>query len=101
MMEIPKVINEITSIQTMTHLQKWAYFLKFGNRIDDSIIQAITKENPFDKAMEVVKMVNSDKKTKDAAFARMRYSMDEAQARYEGKTEGKAEGFSEGKTAGF
>ena len=46
-------------------------------------------------------MVNNDKKLKDAAFARMRYDMDKAQAQYEGKMEGRAQGIAEGRAQGI
>ena len=100
MMEIPKLINQISDLQSMTHLQQWAYFLKFGNKVDDAIIHQLTLNRPFDQAMEVVKMVNNDKKLKDAAFARMRHDMDKAQAQYEGRLEGRIEGRNEGRIEG-
>ena len=101
MMEIPKLISQMTDFEHMTHLQAWAYFLKNGNRIDDVIIHHLTSNRHSRQAMEVVKMVNNDKKLKDAAFARMRHDMDKAQAQYEGKMEGRAQGIAEGKSEGF
>ena len=100
MMEIPKLISQMTDFEHMTHLQAWAYFLKNGNRIDDVITHHLTSNRHFHQAMEVVKMVNNDKKLKDAAFARMRHDMDKAQAQYEGKMEGRAQGIAEGRAEG-
>ena len=101
MMEIPKLISQMTDFEHMTHLQAWAYFLKNGNRIDDVIIHHLTSNRHSRQAMEVVKMVNNDKKLKDAAFARMRHDMDKAQAQYEGKMEGRAQGIAEGRVQGI
>ena len=96
MMEIPKLLQQITDVSRMTHLQQWAYFLRNGNKVNDEIIHQLTSNKQFNQAMEVVKMVNNDKKLKDAAFARMRHDMDKAQAQYEGRLEGIAEGKLEG-----
>ena len=100
MMEIPKLLQQISDTRHMTHLQQWAYFLRNGNKINDKTLQHLISDRQFNQAMEVVKMVNNDKRLKDAAFARMRHDMDKAQAQYEGRLEGLAEGRAEGRAQG-
>ena len=70
--------------------------MRYGNKVDDSVIQKLSVEPVFKKALEVVKMVNNDQRIKDASFARMRHEPDLNQSRYEGKQEGRLEGHAEG-----
>lgn len=96
MFEIPKILDQIQDYDHMSSLEKWVYFLRYGNKVDDSVIQKLSVEPVFKKALEVVKMVNNDQRIKDAAFARKRHELDLNQSRYEGKQEGRLEGHAEG-----
>ena len=104
--EVSKIhIIELDKITQMNHhysemslLEKWCWFLKkYEEQSEDPVLKAMMeKEEIFKEAKAIMETMSKDQRLRDAAFARNRRLMDQAQLVYEGEMRGREEGLEKG-----
>ncbi|MBP6739447.1 MAG: Rpn family recombination-promoting nuclease/putative transposase [Leptospiraceae bacterium] len=92
--EIPKFLKDVDSLQNS--LEDWVYLLKEANHLKGDKMKTLTKKNPkIKKAMNELKFVSHDKKSRESYEARLKTEMDySARFKYQleqMKVEGKIE----------
>ena len=101
--ELDKITQMNHSYSEMNLLEKWCWFLKhYEERSEDPILnEMIRREKIFEEAKEIMETMSKDQRLRDAAFARNRRLMDQAQLIYEGEMRGEIRGEMRGELKGI
>ena len=96
--ELPKFRRAVSELASP--LDRWCYFLRYGDTLDTEDLPGPLQVHPIPKAMEVMQMLTQDELEREKYEARLKFQRDAEAELYDAERRGRNAGSNAGSNAG-
>lgn len=93
-LELPKVTSDMEQLDSA--LDRWVYFLRYGETLDPDRLPAVLDNPSIHKAMEELKMISQSELERERYLARIKLQRDERTRLNEARRQGMERGVQQG-----